>query len=477
MRKSIPEPERSVPVRYDVDVLVCGGGVAGSVAALAAARQGARVAVIERHGFLGGTNTAAGVNGVGGWQYDLDRSPLVSGLPLEVMTQLAERGGADPDQVRRLSRPRPGGPDYRDGGLGCYWLATHPEYLKLTLEQMMEDAGVLLLYHALVCAPIMDGSAVRGAFVEGKSGREAILAKVVIDCTGDGDVAARAGAEFAVGRPGDSACQPMSTLFTAGGADVQGLSYKLGEGEREADPLVRDRYRGAVALARERGEIMLNPNDLFCSATPLPGGDPSVRTVNFTRVQSLDATDADDLTRAEMLGRRQAAEALGFMRKYVRGCADAHLISMPAQIGIRESRRILGEYVLTGDDVRSAADFPDAIARGIYLLDIHNPSEVGKPSMLIMLDAPYSIPYRCLVPRHVEGLLMAGRCISGDHVALASYRIQSHCMALGQAAGTAAALAAGAGCSPGNLDTDLLRRTLRESGANVGPDRTKGTRA
>jgi hypothetical protein len=169
-----------------------------------------------------------------------------------------------------------------------------------------------------------------------------------------------------------------------------------------------------------------------------------------------------------VLGRRQVQEAIRFMRRHMAGGTECALISIAAQIGIRESRRILGDYVLTGRDVQTAARFPDAITRGIYTLDIHNPTEVGKPSTLIELEKPYDIPYRCLLPRGIDGLLVAGRCISGDSVALSSYRIQSHCMAMGQAAGTAAAMAAAGKASPRQLNVQALRRVLTENGANVG---------
>lgn len=158
------------------------------------------------------------------------------------------------------------------------------------------------------------------------------------------------------------------------------------------------------------------------------------------------------------------------MRAHMAGGRGCALISVAAQIGIRESRRIAGDYVLTGRDVQGAARFPDAIARGIYTLDIHNPTEVGRPSTLIELEKPYDIPYRCLLPRGVEGLLVAGRCISGDHSALSSYRIQSHCMSMGQAAGTAAALAVDADKTPRELDAENLRRRLADDGANTGED-------
>lgn len=461
------ESSRETPVREKVDVVVCGGGPAGIGAALAAAQMGMKTTLVESYGFLGGVNTAAGVNGIGGWQHDVDGRPLVGGIAMKVMRELAKHGGADTEQVEKVFAPVSERPSYQEGALGCYWIRSNPDYMKITLDSLMEEAGVRLIYHANAVTPMMKGNTVKGVFVESKSGRQAILAKVVIDCTGDGDIAARAGEEFAMGRPEDGLCQPASLIFTVGNADVPSLNYKEGADESYLDPLERNRYEGAIELARERGEIVFNPNELFCSATPVNSRYTDVRSVNFVRLQKVDATDADDLTKAEILGRKQVVEAIGFMKKYVRNCENAYLISILPQIGIRESRRIKGEYVLTGEDVLKGRRFEDSIARGIYLLDIHNASGVAK-STLKILDQPYDIPYRCLVPQTIDGLLIAGRCISSDHTALASFRIQSHCMATGEAAGTAAAQAISRNCRPREVDTAELRQKLAENGANVG---------
>ena len=178
--------------------------------------------------------------------------------------------------------------------------------------------------------------------------------------------------------------------------------------------------------------------------------------------------DIDELTAAEINGREQVIEAIQFMRKYVTGCGNAELLFIPPRIGVRESRRIHGQYCLTQSDILSSTVFPDTICRGIYLMDIHNPTEIGKPSVLRLLDQPYSIPYRCLLPLKTKGLLMAGRCISGDHSAHASFRIQSHCMAMGQAAGSAAALAIKNRIPPDSIDSRELRNMLYQSGVNTG---------
>ena len=468
-QESIEEPASRIPVRATVNVLICGGGTAGCVAALAAARQGAKVLLVESMPFMGGAGTAAQINGIGGWQYELDSRPLIDGIPMEIMRRLAALGAAPGKFVDTLSKPRTTAPDYTDGGLGCYWININPEYTKVLYDRMMKEAGIEVLLHASAVKPILDDGSVLGAFIESASGREAVLADVVIDCTGDGDFAARAGASFSIGRPGDGACQPMSQLFTLGECRPPAFWYGDDAKDPEPNPLIRNRFRQSIALARERGEIVLNPNDILCAATPVHAACDSVRTVNFTRIQRKLPTDARQLTDALMEGREQVMEAVQFMRSHVPGCEKTFLISTAPMIGIRESRRILGDAVLTGDDVLAGRDFEDGIARGIYLLDIHNPTESGKRSQLVMLKQPYTIPYRALLPRGIENLLVAGRCISGDHIALASYRVQSHAMAIGEAAGTAAGLASKQGVTPRKLSSALLRTTLKSAGANIGP--------
>lgn len=465
---TVREAARDVPVRCRADVVVCGGGPAGAAAAMAAARLGRKVVLVEACGFLGGAITAAGINGIGGWQHDLDGRPLISGIAQELMEEACRQSRSDPEAVRQVFRSREGRPSYREGGLGCYWLNINPAMMKIVLDRKLQACGVRLLLHCSAVYPILDGNVIRGVYIESKSGREAILADLVIDCTGDGDIACRAGAPVEQGEETTGLCQPGSLLFTAANADVPPLNYSLGaDDESHLPPLERNRYEGAIRLARERGELTENPNELFCAATPLLPADGRVRSVNFTRLQRLCATDVESLTQAEIAGRRQVLEALDFMRKYIRGCEDAYLVTIQPQVGIRESRRVQGEYVLTGEDVLRGRRFEDCVCRGIYLLDIHNADGVGK-STLHLLDQPYDIPYRALVPLKVEGLLTAGRCISGDHTALASYRIISHCMQLGQAAGTAAALALERGCSVRSIPTAALRERLEKDGCNLG---------
>lgn len=465
---TVREAAREIPVRWEADIVVCGGGPAGAAAALAAARAGKRVVLVEASGFLGGAVTNAGINGIGGWQHDLDGRPLITGIAQELISEISLQSGGDMKAVSDVFAHRRQKPTYREGGLGCYWLNINPDMMKIVLEEKLCTAGVKLLYHCSAVYPIMEKDSICGVYVESKSGREAILAQIVIDCTGDGDIACRAGADFRIGDPETGLCQPGSLLFTAARADVPPLNYSLGaEDESHLPALERNRYEQAIQLARARGEIRENPNELFCAATPLNPSDPSIRSVNFTRLQGLDATDVESRTTAEISGRKQVLEALAFMRKYIRGCEDAYLLYIQPQVGIRESRRIHGDYILTKEDVLSGKRFDDCICRGIYLLDIHNADGVGK-STLHMLDQPYDIPYRALLPHGVENLLVAGRCLSGDHTALASYRIISHCLQTGQAAGTAAVEALDTHTSVRGISRKNLKSRLEKAGCNLG---------
>lgn len=451
-------------ISAETDVLVCGGGPAGCAAAIAAARNGCSVILTEYQGFLGGVPAAAGVNGIGTFYWDLDGRVLISGIPQELVSRIYLASDGNKEFLKTIFTPREGAPDYKET-FGGFFLNSNPEMVKIILDEMMREAGVRVLLETQVVRPLMEGKKVIGAVTESKSGRRAILAGTVIDCTGDGDIAARAGAEFETGRPEDHLCQPMSQIFVTSGTNYPELYYGTGE-DPDPNPLTRFRFRGAVKDAREKGILKENPNDILCAATPLSRNDPTVRAVNFTRIQKYSALDTDQKSAALAAGRRQVLEAMNFIRSYVPGGSNAKLAQIYTTIGVRESRRITGEYRLTAEDVMQGRRFPDSIARGLYLLDIHNPDKVGVPSTLIRLKQPYDIPFRILVPRGLEGILVAGRCVSTDHVALSSCRIMSHCMAMGEAAGTAAALAKQTRTAAGLVDPSALQSLLSANGAN-----------
>ncbi len=429
-RTHVLEAPRRTPVAAEVDVLVAGGGPAGVGAALAAAREGARTLLIERHGMLGGMWTAGLLNpffefGQRGW------------LVTELVADLQAAGA------------------WRE----WLWTATFDtEVMKRVLEERMDAAGAAFWYHSLAVDPIVEGGQVRGVLVESKSGREAVLAKVVVDCTGDGDIAARAGAPYQFGRASDNLAQPLTLMFEIEGTagfehtETGSLYDRMVEAIREHDldvalPFERVNYTPwIISLPRE-----------------------SSAAAQMTHVYRVNSLDTRELTRATVDARRQAHEMVSVLRR-VPGLEGIRLAQTASTIGVRESRRILGEYVLALEDLQAGRRFADAVATCAFGVDIHEPAPgAGIPSGHHAPMRPYEIPYRCLVPRDVEGLLVAGRCISGTHEAHASYRVTGTCMAMGQAAGLAAARAAREGIHARHLSGPALRRALAERGVGFLP--------
>ncbi|MDF1512982.1 MAG: FAD-dependent oxidoreductase [Anaerolineae bacterium] len=419
--RSISEAEHILPVIGEVEVLVCGGGPAGTAAAIAAARTGAKTLLVEQYGYLGGMSTAGLVTP----HFD----PFLNkGLNQELIERL-------------ITRKAWGAPFWR--------ITFDPEQLKMVSEDMVLESGSDLLYHTFAVAAILEDNRMRGAVIETKSGRFAVLAKVVIDCTGDGDIAARAGAPFEKGRPGDHLLQPMTMMFRMGGLQwVQTNGTQLLSLVQKAIEATGEPFR----LAFERPWAIHLPN-------------PGEVAVQLVHIRGVDATDARDLTLAEIEGRRQTWAVVDFLVRHVPEFENAYLIETAAQVGVRESRRIMGDYLLTLDDVRKGRKFDDGIATVSFGVDIHDP--VGKSQIGGGITGVYDIPYGCLVPRDIEGLLVAGRCISGTHEAHASYRVKGPCVAMGQAAGTAAALATRFDVLPRGLDASALRQELIRQGVEL----------
>jgi hypothetical protein len=293
--------------------------------------------------------------------------------------------------------------------------------------------------------------------VASKSGLEALRAGIVIDTTGDGDVAARAGAPYGKGRTEDGLLQPVSLFFRVGNVDDGAVQAYMDE---HPDDIC---FRDIVREAKEKGEFSHAKDWFTMFLLPRPGE----WWANVSRVHGVDATDADQLTQAEIEGHRQVMYLVDFMRKRLPGFQNCYLLDTGTQIGVRETRRIMGEYVLTAEDVFGARRFEDAIARVSFPIDIHDPTG-GGGFFEGPRDGPYyTIPYRCLVPLKVDNLLVAGRCISATHEAHGSLRVMPPCFATGQAAGTAAALALEMDTSPRKVDTVLLRESLAQQGALV----------
>lgn len=438
-------------MQQDWDVVIAGGGPAGLVAALAAARNNAKVLLIERYGFLGGSATMP-MPILGFTTSEGER--MVGGIPEEIVQRLRDRGGAGEHHPHPVLQS---------------FTSIDGETLKSVADEMAAEDGVVCLLHSYVAGVRVARDRIIEVIVEGKGGCRRFTADTFVDATGDADLAALAGAPFHIGRDGDGMTQSITVQFQVGKVDIdQTRAYVRahpGESVYPLEPAVPQRlfmgFQSLVAQARARDMLKSYPRSYVIFHTMLR---EDLVGVNTTKA-NLSGLDAGSLTRAEIEGREQAWEVLSFLREYIPGFADSYLLSFPTLLGVRETRRIDGEYVLTSDDITEGRVFPDTIAKSRYPIDIHDPSVAG-PS-LRLLKSPYGIPYTCLIPQKVNNLLVAGRCISATHEALASARVMATCMAMGQAAGTAAAICAQEGKSPKDLDGIELRRILRSQGAMV----------
>ena len=413
-----------------VDVLVVGAGSAGSTAAIAAARAGASTLLVDRFGFLGGTSTAVLDTFYAFYTPGSQPQKVVSGIPDEVVARLTERGMA-------FERPNTYG-----AGTGITY---DPESLKRVWDELVDEAGARTLLHAFAFGVDVEEGRVVGVDVATKSGVRRLRPRVVVDCSGDADICALAGAPFEA--PGDDV-QSLSTVFRIANVDVARAESLP---KKELWSLMREaRDSGRYALTRIEGSVHRTPHE-------------GVMMALMTRVRKVDATDADQLSAAEPEGRRQAHEYFRFLHECVPGYERAVLLSTSPAIGVRESRRIVGEHVLTADEILAATRFTDQIARCGAPIEEHH---AGDDTRWVYLEegATYGVPFRALQPRELENVVVAGRCFSATHDAHASARSMATCMAMGQAAGTAAALSD----EPKHLDSERLRRQLRADGADVG---------
>ena len=341
--------------------------------------------------------------------------------------------------------------------------------MKLVGDELVNEAGVVTLLHSWGARPLLQGNRVTGVYLENVSGRQAIMARVVVDATGDGTLAVQAGAPWEK----RSRLQPMTLAFRLGRYRPD-PSFDLSRpalipigpepGFVAGDILARYTSRRPVAHDQAAMKEAQARGELPAYGGPWFGGlDDDILWVNSTRVYG-DAADAASLTQAEMEGRRSVQALVAYFRRHFPGLENAALLSSGPQIGVRETRRIMGDYVLSGDDIRDCRRFDDAIALGCWPIDVHPAKgETGMHAMYAPL--PYQIPYRCLLPRGIDGLLVTGRCISVTPEALGSTRVGATCAALGHAAGAAAALAAAQNTSPRRVDPPAVQALLRSQGA------------
>lgn len=416
-----------MPAPYAWDVIVAGAGPAGLCAAVSAARAGARTLLLERHGFAGGMSTAGLVYP---WMTFHDRSgvQVIGGMAQEIVDRLIARG-ASPGHLRDT--------------VGFVYSLTpfDPDQLRIVADEMLLQSGCEVLYHSLLTGAEREADRAISLEVHGPSASRRLRATVFVDATGDATLCHLLGAEMQSDVTGRDV-QPMTMCLRLGGVDLAAVSGYIRAHPEEFhettmvghEPLTG--VSGFFSLWREAALPIPRDRLLFFAGTR-----EGEVYLNTSRIQGLDGTEPSDLSRAECEGRRQADILCRFLRERVPGFGGSWLASLPTQVGVRETRRIAGEFTLTGEHVREGARFPDAVARGAFPIDIHSPSGSG----LVLSEQPkgaYDIPYRSLIPRGLANVLVAGRCISATHEGHASSRLTPVCMAMGESAGGAAARAA-----------------------------------
>ena len=423
----------STPVAGIYDIIVAGAGPAGTAAAITAGRLGAKVLLLDQSHAVGGIATS----GLMSHWTGSTRGPLY-----DEMLDTANVPGPEEQSISRQT--------------------INPEKLKLVFLEMLDKAKVDVRLYNFVSAPVMDGpNKVGGVITESKNGRRAWLGKVVIDATGDGDVAARAGAKFQLGRPEDNGMQPVTIMFKVAGVDYPHAVFPPSFETNFEVPEGRIQDLGHKYLKHPAGHVLLYPSTL-----------PGVVTVNMTNLTGIDGTKSEDLTKAELVCRRQINEIVDFLRGHVPGYEHCYLISTASLMGVRETRHFIGEYTVNEEDIVEARVFDDWIAtRCNFNFDIHNVEGSGLDKngaqAKFRSKGGYTIPYRALIPQGLEGLLLAGRNISGTHKAHSNYRVMPICVNIGQGAATAAVEAIRADVPLREVDIAKVQASLAAQGVEL----------
>jgi hypothetical protein len=444
--KTIEERARQIPVYGEYEVAVLGGGPAGIAAAVASARAGRRTLLVERYGFLGGMGTAAGVTNFCGLHANVhgEMHRLVQGVATDLLARIDRLDGLNAPHMifgKILAQ--------------AYDTAAY----KIAADDLLAAHKVDILFHALGAGVAMhEDRRINALFVETKAGRQAIRADIFIDCSGDGDLAAWAGAPFELGDAQGHMLYP-SMMFRLNGVDPE----KAGEAWRTIPQLMEQAEASGTHKFPRKAAIVR------------PQRSPIEWRVNFTQLKRSDGSAIngivpDDLTRGEIDGRRQAADAFQFLRT-VPGFEKSYIVDLPPQLGIRETRRVVGGYQLSGDDVLGCASFEDSIGVNGWPMEVHVAGDVIFRFPPIPESRGYNeLPYRMLVPEGIDNLLVAGRCASMTHEGQSAARVSGACFAMGEAAGTAAALALSGNTPPRDLAIERLQQALKAQGAFIGRD-------
>ena len=411
------------------DVVIIGGGFAGVAAAIASSREGAKALIIEKGNCFGGAAVNCLVNPFMPFSTNINgvETKLAAGIFNEICQRLQERNALK-------------------------YLSFLEEELKFILNDMVCRAGVDILFHSYIFDVHRDGEYIKSISIATKEGVQEIEADYFVDATGDAQVAYLAKCPTVLGRTADNLCQPMTLCFRIGNVDVDAFMSSLNELQK------------LYSQARGKNEIDNPRENILVFQTPAE----NVLHFNTTRVVKLNPVDIEDVTKAEIIGRLQVREIYEFMRKHACGLENSFLMMTASEIGVRESRRIVGDYILTEEDCRSFTKFDDGVAACNYDIDIHNPEGSGTSHYYFPQGEYYTIPYRSLIPKGVRNMLVAGRCISSDHGAQASYRIMPTVCSIGEAAGIAVGLAVKSHTDVRLIDVQELRSTLLRYGAFIG---------